>query len=378
MHIAFRKVIMNTRKICIFCETWKSGGIESLLYNCLTHMDLNNLKIDIVAAEIYPSIFTEELKKASIRFFELSGNYKSLRKNYQLFKKLITKEHYDVIHLNVFQGMTLYYAHIAHKAGIPVRIAHGHNTDLRNSLAKPIKIMLHNVYKILFTSDASELWACSSKAGDFCFSKGEKDVKIVPNGIDISRFRFQKDERMRLRFENGISNDMVVGCIGRLCFQKNQTFLLDVFAKLLETQPDSILYIVGDGEDYEMLFNKSKSLGISERVFFLGVRHDVETLMWMMDILAFPSRFEGLGIVAIEAQAAGLPVLCSENVPEEANITPLFSPLNLALGAEAWANRMVELATERKNNEDYADMVKSHGYDISDVAALLENKYRYN
>lgn len=366
------------RRICIFCESWESGGIESFLKNVLLNLKTDGLEIDIVAAELRKSVFTRELQDAGVRFVELSGSLHNLLKNHRMFRRLLDERRYDVLHLNAYQGMTLCYARLAQRAGVPVRIAHSHNTALRGSALRPVKLALHDVYRRRYTRCATELWACSKAAAEFLFPSGELDRRgwrFIPNGIDTERFRFQPEIREQVRRELGVGGNFVVGNIGRLCYQKNQGFLLDVLAELLKSRPESILLLVGDGEDRASLEEKAKRLGIEAQVIFYGTSTQVERLLWAMDVFAFPSRFEGLGIAALEAQAAGLPVVCSEHVPEEARVTERVYSLPLDPTAARWS-RAIERIPQNTARDAEADRLKQAGFHVREVSQSIGEKYR--
>lgn len=357
------------RRICCFCECWESGGIESFLHNVLLHMDLSEMEVDIVAACIKESVFTSGLKERGVHFIELSGKLRSPQ-NYRQFRSVLRKRKYDVVHFNLFQGLSLYYVQIAKKEKIPVRIAHSHGSGLRNSRTKQIKMVLHQLGRRAWTSAATDHWACSQFAARFLFS----DVNsfcMIPNGIETGRFQFNEVERNRIRSELGLSEHYVVGNVGRLSSEKNQGFLLDVFAQLIKLRPDSRLLLVGDGPDKIMLQRQAKELGIVDKVIFYGVSEHVERLLWAMDAFVFPSLFEGLGLACIEAQVAGLPVICSEGVPEEAKITPLVSVL--PFHSERWADQLLTMCVEERDT--YAAAVRDAGFDIADVAQQIEKSW---
>jgi len=364
-------------KVCCFCETWESGGIESFLYNVLTRLDLTQIQVDIVAASMRKSVFSEPLLQRGIRFYELSGEQRNLIQNHRLFRKVLHTQRYDVIHLNIFHGLSLYYAYLAKRAGVPVRIAHSHNTALRKSAGRPVKLLLHKAAKRLFTSSATELWACSTPAAEFLFSPkvlSQKGFQFTPNGIDTGRFRFRPEVRKAVRAQLGLEGIAVLGNVGRLCAQKNQVFLLEIFAEVVRRNPESRLLLVGEGEDRRRLEEQADALGVAGKVIFYGVCEQVERLLWAMDTFLFPSRFEGLGIAAVEAQAAGLPVISSEFVPVEAQVTPLFQTLYLSAGPAAWANRALGAHAE-KDRALYADEVKRAGFDISDGVEQIKASF---
>lgn len=365
---------MKTRSICIYCQKWESGGIESFLYNTLIRMDLKGLEIEIVADQLADSIFTAPLQARGIRFTELSGSQRKLWKNGRMFRKLLCLRQYDVLHFNAFQGLSLRLLKLAN--AVPVRIAHSHNTDLRKSLTRPVKLLLHRLGSRLYTRYATERWACSKAAADFLFGR-DTGFRLIPNGIDTERFRFDPLLRETARMELGLHNDILLGNVGRLCSQKNQSFLLDVFAVLQKTCANSVLLLVGEGGDMERLRQKADRLGIADRVIFCGTTSSVERLYQAMDVFVFPSLFEGLGIVAVEAQAAGLPVLCSDEVPMEACLTEQVRRLSLSDGTAVWAETLCRLAAEGRSTKG-AETVRNKGFDVLTVAGEIEKVYRGN
>lgn len=363
---------MGKRKICCFCERWASGGIESFLYNSLSNMELSNLEVEIVAARLERNELSHKLEAKGIRFTQLSGNLRSMAENHRLFRNLLRQRQYDVVHLNLYQGLSLYYGRIARQEGVPVRIAHSHNENLRKSPGRWLKMLLHRLGRRCFTGDATALWACSKAAASFLFGS-QRDFTFIPNGIDTERFRFNEDVRQTLRREMGIENCLVLGNVGRLCAQKNQQFLLEILAKLLPTHPDSRLLLVGEGEDRELLEKRAEELGIENRVIFYGSSQQVERLLWAMDVFLLPSLFEGLPVAGVEAQAAGLPVLCAENLSKEVKLTGNLRFLPLKNGAEAWSREV--LTMNAQNREDNAEIVRKAGFESRIVAQEIENAY---
>lgn len=358
-------------RICILCESWESGGIESFLCNTLLAMDRSGLEVDIVAAQLRDSVFTEPLKAAGIRFRELSGALRS-PKNGPLFSALLAERNYDVVHLNAYQGLSLHYLALAQKVGVPVRIAHSHGTGLRNSPGKPLKLLLHQWGKRVWSHSATDFWACSCQASEFLFLQGQP-YRWIPNGIDVERFRFQEPLRVKQRQALGLAeSQLLVGTVGRLSEEKNHQFLLDVFCQMQTLRRDSVLLLVGTGRLEEQLRARTEELGIASNVIFYGPSDHVEQLLWAMDVFVFPSHMEGLGIAAVEAQAAGLPVICSEGVPPEAVVTDLAQRLPLSAGERRWA----EILLHEKVPADraaIADAVAAAGFDVTSVAKEIRD-----
>ena len=363
------------RRICCFCEKWESGGIESFLHNVIMEMDMSQLEIDIAAAQICESVFTSDLKEKGVGFYELSGSQRKLGRNHKMFKQLLKERHYDVVHLNIFQGLSLYYGYLAKKAGVQRIITHSHNSALRRSRTRWLKLALHNMAKSLLAENATDYWACSRLAAEFMFPRDVVErYEFIPNGIDIEKFRFNDEVRKKVRKDLGIEGKLVIGNVGRLCYQKNQENLLEVFAKLQSERLESVLLLVGEGEMKEELQQQVEKLGIADKVIFYGVTDKVEQLLWAMDIFVFPSRFEGLGIVAVEAQAAGLPVICSDGVPNEAVVSDLVQKVDLRSGVDSWVESILHCQVGVDRLAVHEQVQKS-GFAVADVADRIEKVY---
>ncbi len=365
-------------KVCVFCECWESGGIESFLFNVLSNMDLTGLKVDIVVPELRQSVFTEKTKALGVDIIELSGSQRDLRHNYRLFAELLKKRRYDVLHLNAFQALSFVYGKIARKHGVKRLIAHGHNNALRKSSTRALKLVIHGAAKRAFSGAFTDFWACSRTAAEFMFPKrAAKEFTFIPNGIDIEKFAFDKQSRRRFRERLGLGGETLIVNVGRLTEQKNQSFLLDAAKALKDRNADFKLLLAGEGEKLDELKAKADRLGVADKVIFFGTTDDVPSLLCGADVFAFPSVFEGLGIVAIEAQAAALPVVCSENIPKEVFATDLAYAVDLSVGADAWANALIERAGSANDRGiEAARGIRAHGYDVRSVAQKIERSYR--
>lgn len=358
------------KRVCIFCEKWESGGIESFVTNILTHMDLSEMQIDIVVSELDTSVFSEKLCEIGVRFIELSGSQKKIWTNRKLFDQHLSKVSYDIIYLNIFHAISMQYLKIAKIHHIEKRIVHSHNAALRKSRTKFLKLGVHFFARQLYSGYGTEYLACSKAAAKFMFPR-HTSYQFIPNGINMERFCFSSNQRRVVREQLHIlDNCLLIGNVGRLCYQKNQIFLLDVMLQLLRKQENVKLLLVGNGEEEHVLKQRTKDLGIEKHVIFYGTTKKVECMYSAMDILAFPSLFEGLGIVAIEAQVNGLPVLCSEHVPPEACITDLALPLPIKLGAKVWSDAVNQCAGHRELTQKQIDSCKQ--FDIKLVSKQMQ------
>ena len=361
------------RHVCVFCEKWGSGGIEAFLINLLSNIDKTLFSVEIITAKLESSAFLPKLENMGYHLEVLpSGIFSSHMRFFSLYNCLDGRG-FDVIHLNLYQGLSIGYAKAARLAGIPTRIVHSHNSELRPSSTYHLKLLLHSIAKRYYAREATARLACSEKAAKFMFTNNvlrSHNWVYLPNGIDLQRFSYNSAGRGKKRQELNLKNELCIGCIGRLCSQKNQTFLLKVFRLVKKRQNAAKLVFVGEGEDLFKLKTDAQIYGLNDSVLFLGVSDQIPELLWSFDVLAFPTLFEGLGIVAVEAQAASLPVLCSEAVPYEVRFTDYVDFLSLD-SAELWADRLISMGKmERRNSKEQID----HSvFEIKTVAKTVQD-----
>ncbi|MDY5809222.1 MAG: glycosyltransferase, partial [Coriobacteriales bacterium] len=327
-------------RVLVFCEKWESGGVEAFVTTLLECMDRTGLVVDVAACKVQPGPYDIRLAKMGIEPIALGTSIRSVASNLKEFRRLLEQGAYDAVHLNVYEGLALLFAREAKRAGVARVIVHSHNNDLRPSATRWLKLALHRMCTCLLGGYADVRWAPSQAAGRFMFDK--RPFVLVRNGVVVERFAFDADVREGLRFELGFTSDQtVLGCVGRLCEQKNQLFLVEVLAALPK---DACLLLVGedDGDgSYEVaLRRRVRELGVQERVRLYGRTSDVAPLYQAMDVLCVPSTFEALGIVAVEGQAAGLPVVASTAVPPEAHAGGRFNQAQL--DPDVWASALTD------------------------------------
>ena len=229
------------------------------------------------------------------------------------------------------------------------------------------------LYKRSIPRYATELFACGQEAGKWMF--GGQNFTVLNNAIDAEKYIYNASVRAEVRQELGIEpQSLVVGHVGRLSPQKNHAYLIDVFHALLQKHADSKLVLVGRGNLEAEIRKQCENLGIADRVIFTGVRNDVNRLLQAMDVFLLPSVYEGLGIVAVEAQAAGLPCVCSNRVPEECVRTEgLVQFLPLEDGTERWAQEVLNRSNTVRL--DRSSEIRKNDFDIRENAGWLQDFY---
>lgn len=363
-----------------FCEKWGSGGLEAFVMNVYRNIDSNKIKFNILLSQDKGDSYDKEIER-------LGGNKKALLsnkikspmirviKNYLEFYKEIKDNKHKIIHFNACNGSVMICVFIAKIAGVPIRIVHSHNTDIGDK-HRAIKKLYHNICKGIFGRSGTHYYACSYDAAKWLFTPKvlKNNVKIIKNGINASKFTFNEENRKEIRSRLGIEKKFVLGHIGRFGIQKNHKFLLDIFYEVHKKNKDSVLLLIGFGELEEEIKNKVKLLNIESEVIFLGLKDDVQKYLHAMDAFVFPSLFEGLGIVAIEAQAAALKIFASDAVPQEANITDYFNYISLKESAEEWAKKILECKNGYVRRDCSNEIIRA-GYDIKEVAKNIEDIY---
>jgi len=355
------------------------GGIETAVMNYYRHIDRNKIQFDFLCTfgdikQLSVEQFYEnEATMLGARVFKLhSGMNPMLNPAYLHSFIRVIKKNSDIkiIHIHGSSpGNTALRAFLARLAGLTVRIVHSHNVH-NLSLARTMPRPFLRFF-------ATHWLACSLKAGRSLFGQHAFDEKnrafLFPNAFNLELFRFNPEIRLRVRDELNLGNMFVLLHVARLHPQKNQGFLLEAFSLAVKTRPEMILLIAGDGKLRAELEKKASDLQIIDKVRFLGVRKDVSDLLQAADIFVLPSLYEGLGIVAIEAQTAGLPCLLSDTITKEVKVTDLVEFVAIDRGAQIWAERLLDY--HYFNRQDTLEDAYRAGYDIHAAAERLLEFY---
>ena len=364
-------------RVLIYGVTDNYGGIESFLITYIREIlrIFNDIHFDFLAPYSYISIENEVLDMGCA-VYHLPNRKRSFFKYQREIRKFfkVNAPKYDVVWLNDCLFCNLDSLRFAKKYGIKGRIIHAHNSSAMGSLSQFIR---HQIGKHLLILYATDYWACSDKAAIWSYTREivkNKKYSVVVNAINTERFQYDVDRRQKIREALKLNGRLVIGNIGRLHFQKNQEFLLDIFSKLYEKEKNSILVLVGDGPDKHCLKEKVKNLGLEKKVIFMGFRDDVPDLLLAMDVFVLPSRFEGLGIVAIEAQCCGLPCVLSDEVPACTKILDTTSYLGLDYSPDFWAEKILEYKDIDRGNR--MQEVEAAGFGIKTQSAGLVNMLR--
>ena len=330
---------------------WVGGGVESVIMNYYRHIDHSKIQFDFICDEDSTRIPYEEIKKLGGRVF-LVPKYQKLPKYLKALEKLFKENKYRIVHANI-NTLSVFPLYAAKKAGVPVRISHSHSTS---NIKEWKRNLIKNLLRPFSKRYATDYFACSELAGRYLFGNKTFDrgeVKIVHNAIDIDKFKFDEVARKKLRKEFGIKDStIVVGHVGRFVQTKNHIFLLDVFKEYHEKNQDSKLLLVGSGPLEDKIKKKVEKLDLKESVLFLGQRDDVNKLYSVMDVFCLPSLYEGLPVVGVEAQAAGLPCVFSDKITNNIILDDNSRMLSIKKSRHHWPKYIesVELNNKQRTN----------------------------
>jgi len=343
------------------------GGIESFMMNYFRYIDRKRVQIDFVVHGYEKGSYDEEIEQRGGKIYHVPTKSKHPIIYRRELKKIFSTGEYSIVHSHV-DAMSCWILKMAKQCNVPVRIAHSHNTD--HLTTNRVKYFINEQARKNIHKYATHCFACSEAAGKWLF--GSIDFKVIPNAINLEKFRYDDTQREALRRELGIPADaLVLGHVGRFDTQKNHVFLVRVFKEVSQINKEAVLLLIGEGWMEPQIRELARQEKLEDRVLFLGSRSDVNRLYNAMDCYVFPSLFEGLGVVLIEAQSNGLPCFVSDRVTKEVDVTHTvkFLPLN----EKAWIDALVGI--KQTARLDTNKEIQNAGYDISSVAKDLEDLY---
>ena len=321
-------------------------------------------------------MLNEEPEPAMRRYLESKGSSIFMMPGLQIaklpsyvaaLKKFYEHNHYHIVHGHVPSSAAFY---LGLAKNVPHRIIHSHSTKSSGVMWKRARNWLPNR---LIKFVANKQMACSMQAAEYLFGK-KNDAFILNNAIEIDKFLFNESSRARVRAELGLSEEKVIGHIGRFCKEKNQGFIIEAFNEAYKIDKKVRLMPIGDGPLREKAIAKVNNLGISQAVMFIGVVDDVSSYLSAMDLFVLPSKFEGLGLAAVEAQASGLPVIVSDVVPKIVSISGGVE--FIGLDRSKWAKKLLDTPASISDRSKEGNKLKKGMYDIETQAKELFMYYQ--
>jgi glycosyltransferase involved in cell wall biosynthesis len=356
----------------------KGDGIANVLVHYFENLNKDNIVFDFLIlneASLHDknNSFKDEITKLGGNIYYL-GNPTRINEFSRKWRCFCSKHYKEYAFLEnnlIFLGF--YFKNAISRLGVKKVITHVHNpvygdtmlTNLRNGL----------FYHLTGSPLGNVLFSSSRESGISLFSENRfnKPWYVINNAFKIENYKFNNVWRTRIRKKMGWEGKYVIGHVGRFSPQKNQEFLIKVFAKTCEKRKDALLVLVGVGQDLTKIKRIVYKLNLQKKVVFLGTRNDVNKLLQGIDLFAFPSKFEGLGLAAVEAQISGVPCIISNKLPYEANIGHC-KVLEVNHGIDAWSKEFINLK-DSPRRLDGVELARKKGFDINCEARRLKEIY---
>lgn len=367
---------MPMRILQVCGEPFAGGGQESFLMNMYRHIDRERVQFDFYTPFENRAIpMQREIESLGGRLW--ASGFPFGENNREYFRRglsaFLEEHHYSIIHIHSGSIYALAMgAKLARRSGAQRVIVHSHCGGFANLRYRVARVTTRHA----MLTYPTDYYACSHLAARWKFPPSvirAGKYTVLKNAVDTARWRYNPALRQSTRLQLGLGDKPTVGHVGRFALQKNHRFLIEIFHALTELEPDAQLVLAGEGDLVDEVLEQIDKLGLEDRVHYLGPRRDIPALMNAFDVLLLPSFFEGLPVVGVEAQAAGLPVVTSTGVTRELPLEQLATYLPLTDTAAQWA-RVVQRTFATPRRDTAAEMVEC-GYDV--VAAAWEMQRRY-
>lgn len=327
---------MKKDKIRVLVIPTGGMGMEGITSSIMNYYkNINHKLIEFTFITTYVIGSKEYYKTIQLEIINNGDNIIQLDRSSNLIKylynllKLMSEKKFDVIHVHGSSCIMSVELLAAKICRIPIRIAHSHNTKCSHEI-------LNKILRPIFNSLVTDRIACGIDAGKWLFK--EYEFKVLRNGIPFDKFKFCKNTRVNIREKLSIADKKVIGHIGNFNDQKNQSFTIDILEELIKIDPSYHLILVGDGVNKKSVEKKVKNKKLENQVTFLGIRDDVHELLQGMDVMVLPSLYEGVPLVAIEWQVAGIKSFLADTITNEVELTDLIKFIPLTSSAKVWAN----------------------------------------
>ncbi|RBP98505.1 hypothetical protein CRD60_01165 [Bifidobacterium aemilianum] len=354
-------------EVVMVADNLERNGISSFIMESCRHMDRERVRSTVLVGGEVDRQYADLAMKARIPIEQLPNRKHNPLAYYRQLGLYLQEHQVDMVHIHGNSRTMTMELLIARHHGIAVRIAHSHNTTCTHKI-------LHTLLKPAFNHAYTSGFACSDSAGRWLFD--DRPFTVIPNGVQIEHFLYDSDVRRSERSRLGLDGRFVLGHVGGLNTQKNQVFLIEVFEELAQHRPDAVLLMVGDGPDRQMLAERISRSPHRDRIMLYGQSSDPRDLYMVMDVLVFPSLFEGLPITLLEAQISGLPCLVSDRVDGQAFLSDMVASLPLEGSAHRWAQQLATMEMNRNRSAFLRDhAAQCARVDITASSQLLTREY---
>lgn len=356
----------SRNRVCIL-NSMNQGGAETFMMK-LFRTSQGEIVFDVININSEKNFYDDEIISLGGEIHVPKTKINNKFQEIKYIKKIVKEKKYKNVIINADNNLQLYRILAAKKAGADNIIIRSMNTKVTGGFIKKI---LHKLIRPFTNKLGNIKIAPNTESAIHMFGKREtkKNVYIVNNGIDTNKFKFSNEKRTEKRKHLGLDAEYLIGHVGRFSEQKNHDYLLDVFYEYIKTNSNAKLLLIGKGDLKEKVKIKAKNLNILDKIIFKEGINNIQDYYMAMDVLVFPSLYEGLPNVVVEAQATGLPCLISNTISKEVVLTDLVNMLSIKVDSVNWAKKTDDFNV--KNREVYAGILKEKGYDIEDVLNIF-------
>lgn len=344
------------------------AGVEAVVMNYYRHINTEKVQFDFISCSPNKQRYDDEIIDRGGRIFRLPSRNRSPFSYMRELRKLIKANNYNCVHIHQNSASIAMDAIVAKFCGVKTIIGHSHNISCN-------VLWQHYLFKPIVNWFVTHRFACSKEAGVWIFGK-RKDVVVLNNAIDAEKYQYNETVRNECRKALGVEENYVVGFVGRLHEQKNLFRFLDICSAIKKKKENIAAVIIGEGPQEQELKEYARKVGMGAQTLFLGRRDDVPSVMMAFDTFLFPSVYEGLGLVAIEAQATGLSCVVSDMVPAP-NLTGYVIKLSLDDDNDVWSDAIIQLRG-LSNREEATEYISAGRYDIKTEVMKLQEFYLAN
>ncbi len=342
-------------------------GIGMTILNYASNLDKTDMQVDFVVINHLEDKMRDQIEEMRARIYELTERNTSQVKYVMALAKVVKEGNYDIVHVHCNSCTAAVDLLGAKLGGAKMLCPHSHNT-------KCVHTGAHKLLRPLFNFLYTDGFACGELAGQWLYPG--KQFTVLKNATNTDNYRFDLDERERIRKQYHLEGKVAVGHVAHFTLHKNHPFLINVFADVVKQNPNYVLFLIGDGKYKEDIMSKVKDMSIAENVVFVGTTLDIPAYLCAMDMMVLPSLWEGLPNVVIEWQVAGLPTLVADTVTTDCKLTESVSFISLEKGAWVEAIFNANFKIDRKvQSEKNIKEIAAAGYSIKEQAAKLKQYY---
>ncbi len=357
-------------RVLHYVGSMRRGGMETLIMNLYRNVNREEIQFDFAVHGDFAGDFAPEINSLGGRFFffpRMRKNPVAYRKSWRVFWESHCHE-YRAFHFHTNSLANIIAFEEAYRVGVPIRIVHSHSSFSDKGRLQWLNTILNIINRYKVKKYATILIACSDKAAQWLYGgmqMGNLQVHLLKNGVDLRQFKYSDRARVRIRAELNLGDEILIGHVGAFVPVKNHYFLIKVISEALKINPKVRAILVGEGVLINNMKVLVKDLGLTDVVYFMGIRDDVNALMSAMDVFVFPSLYEGLPVSMIEVQANGLPALMSDTITDDVVLNPNVKRLTINSSAKVWAQSLLDMAKPSYRVLDDTSLI-SNGFDIVD------------